>query len=70
MEEEIQIVYRAINHPTGFDIDFADILIIRRYEHPVWAIEWEGYNSSGTFVQVKEFTDPLEAASFFLSKKT
>lgn len=68
MDEE-QLIYQLIIHPAGFDIDIAGALIIRRYEYPMWAVEWEDYILDTKSVQVKEFTDPLEAVSFFCKKR-
>lgn len=69
-EEEIEIVYQAITHPAGFDVDIAGVLLVRQYEHPQWAVEWENYdNSHNREISVKEFDDPKEAARFFVEKR-
>lgn len=73
IEEEIQIVYNAIIHPAGFDFDIAGQLCIRRYEYPVWAVEWESDFNSHTnpksLIEVKEFDDAVQAAKFFVEKR-
>lgn len=68
MNDEIQMVYKLITHPAGFDVGNSGILNIRRYEYPVWAVEWEIF-SSDRYTEVKEFEDPMEAATFFIHKR-
>lgn len=72
-EQEIQLIYQIITHSAGFDVDIAGSLLIRQYEYPMWAVEWEewkDYNDLNSRIAlVREFTDPLEAASFFCKKR-
>ena len=35
-KDEIKLVYEVINHSSGFDLDIAGMLCIRRYEYPKW----------------------------------
>jgi hypothetical protein len=66
-EEEIQLVHNLLLHPAGFDIDIAGLLWVRQYEWPRWAVEWE--ISGTTKVEVKEFDDALEAATYFVNRR-
>ena len=63
IKNEIKLVHEIITHPSGFDLDIAGILCIRRYEHPLWAVECENNEHK---LEVKEFDDPLEAATYFV----
>jgi hypothetical protein len=66
-EEEVQLIHTLLLHPAGFDIDIAGILWARRYEHPKWAVEWEV--SGSTEIEVVEFDNVLEAATYFVNKR-
>ena len=70
-KEEIDLVYNLIIHSAGFDVDIGGLISIRRYEHPVWAIEWEEYynphdNGGTSEMEVLEFDDPHKAAECFV----
>lgn len=68
--EEIELISKLLNHPCGYDIDIQGMLWVRRYEHPMWAVEWEidpGTNNSK--IKVKEFNNTKDAATFFVNKR-
>lgn len=63
---EIELIHELLLLPAGYDIDIGGMLWVRRYEEPKWAVEWEtGTGQTG----VREFTDPKEAAEFFVAEK-
>lgn len=75
-ESEIDLVYKLLSHPAGYDIDIEGSLWVRRYEYPMWAVEWEVPHEkqinevvTKTKVEVKEFENVLEAAIFFVDKR-
>lgn len=69
-EEEVNLINLLLQHPAGYDIDIQGTLWVRRYEYPVWAVEWEVQDGSPFInVEVKEFNSTLEAAKFFVDKR-
>lgn len=69
-EDEIALVHLVITHPAGFDLDISGTLLIRRYEHPEWAVEEEvEYGGNVGKYKIKEFKDALEAAKYFVERR-
>ena len=68
-DTEIDVVHKLLLLPAGYDIDIEATLWVRRYEHPMWAVEWETEGHTKSKVDVKEFDSPLEAAKFFVAKR-
>lgn len=66
MEQEVELIHQLLLLPAGYDIDIEAALWVRRYEYPMWAVEWETDTSK---IEVKEFESALEAAKFFVSKR-
>lgn len=65
-QKEIELICQLLTHPAGYSIDNSGLICVRRYEHPMWAVEWE--NDYGK-LDVKEFDNPLDAATFFINKR-
>ncbi len=68
---EIDLIWAMITHPAGFDIGCAGIVSIRRYEAPIWVVEWEEYNNPQDpnckiLNEVLEFDDSKRAAECFV----
>jgi hypothetical protein len=71
-QQEIDLIHNLLLHPAGYDIDIEGQLWVRRYEHPMWAVEWEVWDKDSSKlggVKVVEFDDPLLAAEFFVEKR-
>jgi hypothetical protein len=76
-ELEVLLVKNLLDHPAAYDVDIEGTLWVRRYEYPMWAVEWEApiepkqINESlvKTKTEVKEFNSTLEAAIFFVNKR-
>jgi len=68
-QKEIELISELIQHPAGFNIELAGVLTLRRYEHPIYVIEWEqDYNpcEKENKWQCIEFNDPKKAAECFV----
>lgn len=74
VEEEVKLVCNLLCDPAGYDVDIAGMLCVRQYEYPIFAVEWEVpedlYTPGNKKIEVKEFDNPLDAAKFFVEKKT
>lgn len=71
-QDEIDKVTLLLQHPCGYGVDQSGVLWVRRYEHPMWAVEWEVDNyldPKKTRIEVKEFDTPYAAATFFVNKR-
>jgi hypothetical protein len=70
INSEISHIVSIITHPAGYDIGNCGLICIRRYEYPVWAVEIESSTvENQPRIDVKEFDDPLAAATFFVKKR-
>ena len=72
--EEISLISKLLSLPAGYDVGCGGIISVRRYEYPMWAVEWEEYNnpkyhSSEIKMEVLEFSDPVSAAKCFIDLK-
>lgn len=71
---EAKMLADFLNHPAGFNVDFAGILCIRpcSEEIPIktWAVEWDSFVSKNQVcTHTKVFNDLHEAAYFFVQKR-
>lgn len=69
MKKEVELIYNTIVHPAAFEIGCSGVLLIRRYEYPIWVVEWEEYNNTITNTilwESLEFDDPKKAAECFI----
>jgi len=56
LRDEIDMVYNMLMLDAGYDIGIAGVLWVRRYEHPMWAVEWESDPSvSGSKIRSVSF---------------
>lgn len=62
--EEINLIHQMLLHPAGFEIGVSGILLVRKYEYPIWVVEYEDSPFVGK-MKCKEFDDPFEAAKCF-----
>lgn len=68
LEQEVEFVHQLLKHPAGYDVGCGGYLSIRRYEHPVWIIEF--YEEGADIPSfTKEFDSPLEAAKIFVTMR-
>ncbi len=53
--------------PAGYDIGNSGLISVRRYEYPIWAVEWkpEEFGIPGS-LQIYEFNSPELAAECFI----
>lgn len=71
--EEIAMIYNVINHPAGYVLDLLeDLLQIR----PIytssglgWEVSWKEVIDDCAVDAFKKFSDPLEAATFYVEKR-
>lgn len=68
-KQEIELVHDIITHPAGFDMGNSGILTIRQYECPIWAVEYETGLYPNKILDVREFSNPMVAAIFFVEKR-
>jgi hypothetical protein len=73
-QKEIELIAQVLTHPSGYDIDNGGVIWVRRYEYPKWCVEWERWvedeqSFANNEIEVREFNDPLSAATFFVNKR-
>jgi hypothetical protein len=65
-EQEIDLIHKLLLHPAGYNIDIDGKLLVREYEWPQWAVEWDDDDLN---IHVAEFENALDAATFFVNKR-
>lgn len=64
---EIELITAVITHPAGYDVDLFATFCVRPVEDGSYCVSYEGVNLKDSWE--KCFTDPVEAAKYFVAKR-